>query len=200
MATTHGADNENLQHEYGAEYGVGETETLYGVVAEFDTPEAVVDAANHAREAGYKKMDAYTPFPVSGLDEALGMSNTRLGWVVLLMCIFGGLAAFAMQFYANAIFYPLNIGGKPLNSWPNFIIITFECTILFAAFTAGLFMLGRNGLPQPYHSIFNTPNFGAATRDRFFLCIEAIDEKFEVAEARTFLESLSPLRVSEVEV
>ncbi len=178
----------------------GAPDALYGVVAEFDTPEAVIDAANQAREAGYKNMDAYTPFPVTGLDEALGMTNTRLGWVVLMMGIFGGLAAFFMQFYANAIHYPLNIGGKPLNSWPNFIIITFECTILFAAFTAGLFMLGRNGLPQPYHSIFNTPNFGAATRDRFFLCIEATDEQFEVAETRGFLEGLSPLRVSEVEV
>ena len=131
----------------------------------------------------------------------LGMTNTRMGWLVLLMAeLPAALAAFAMQYYANAIFYPLNIGGKPLNSWPNFIVITFECTVLFAAFTAGLFMLGRNGLPQPYHSIFNTPNFGAATRDRFFLCIEADDEQFEVTETRGFLESLSPLRVSEVEV
>lgn len=175
-------------------------DTLYGLVAEFDTPEAVIDAANHAREAGYKKMDAYTPFPVTGLDEALGMTNTRLGWVVLFMGITGGLAAFAMQYYSQVIFYPLNIGGKPLNAWPNFIIITFECTVLFAAFTAGLFMLARNGLPQPYHPIFNTPNFGAATRDHFFLCIEAEDESFDVDETRGFLETLSPLRVSEVEV
>ncbi len=173
---------------------------LYGVVAEFDTPEAVIEAANSAREAGYKKMDAYTPFPVNGLDEALGMTNTRLGWLVLLGGITGGLAAFAMQYYANAIFYPLNIGGKPLNSWPNFIVITFECTILFASFTAGLFMLARNGLPQPYHPIFNTPNFGAATRDHFFLCIEATDEQFEPDETGAFLRTLSPLRVSKVEV
>ena len=173
---------------------------LYGVVAEFDTPEAVIDAANRAREAGYKKMDAYTPFPVNGLDEALGMSNTRLGWFVLFMGITGGLAAFAMQYYVNAIFYPLNIGGKPLNSWPNFIVITFECTILFSAFTAGLFMLARNGLPQPYHPIFNTPNFATATRDHFFLCIEATDEQFDAAEVGEFLRTLEPLRVSEVEV
>lgn len=173
---------------------------LYGVVAEFDTPEAVIDAANQAREAGYKKMDAYTPFPVNGLDEALGMTNTRLGWLVLLGGITGGTLAFAMQYYANVIFYPLNIGGKPLNSWPNFIVITFECTILFAAFTAGLFMLARNGLPQPYHSIFNTPNFETATRDHFFLCIEATDEKFDPEEISDFLRELSPLRVSKVEV
>ena len=177
-----------------------QTAELYGLAAEFDTPEAVIDAANRAREAGYKKMDAYTPFPVNGLDEALGMTNTRLGWLVLIMGILGGAAAFFMQYYANAIFYPLNIGGKPLNSWPNFIIITFECTVLFAAFTAGLFMLARNGLPQPYHPIFNTPNFGSATRDHFFLCIEADDPAFELDKTRDFLEDLSPLRVSEVEV
>ena len=173
---------------------------LYGVVAEFDTPEDVIDAANRAREAGYKKMDAYTPFPVNGLDEALGMTNTRLGWFVLFMGIAGGLTAFAMQYYANAVFYPLNIGGKPLNSWPNFIVITFECTILFAAFTAGLFMLARNGLPQPYHPIFNTPNFASATRDHFFLCIEATDEQFDAEATGEFLRTLSPLRVSKVEV
>ena len=177
-----------------------QTAELYGLVAEFDTPEAVTDAANRAREAGYTKMDAYTPFPVNGLDEALGMSNTRLGWVVLLMGIFGGTAAFFMQYFAYVIHYPLNVGGRPLNSWPMFIVITFECTVLFAAFTAGLFMLGRNGLPQPYHPIFNTPNFGAATRDHFFLCIEAEDATFDVQRTRGFLEELNPLRVSEVEV
>ncbi len=180
--------------------GSASSADLYGVVAEFDTPEAVIDAANAAREAGYKKMDAYTPFPVNGLDEALGMTNTRLGWVVLFMGIAGGVTAFAVQYFANAVYYPINIGGKPLNAWPNFIIITFECTILFAAFTAGLFMLARNGLPRPYHSIFNTPNFAAATRDHFFLCIEATDAQFDAGKVRSFMETLSPLRVSEVEV
>lgn len=173
---------------------------LYGIVAEFDTPEAVTEAANRAREAGYKAMDAYTPFPVEGLDHALGMTNTRLGWVVLWMGITGGLLGFFMQWYANVIFYPLNIGGKPLNAWPNFIVITFECTILFAAFTAGLFMLARNGLPRPYHSIFNTPNFETATRDHFFLCIEATDTQFDVTQTRSFMDTLGALRVSEVEV
>lgn len=172
---------------------------LYGIVAEFNTPEAVTEAANRAREAGYTKMDAYTPFPVTGLDEALGMSNTRMGWVVLIMGILGGLSAFFMQYFAQAIHYPLNIGGRPLNAWPNFIVITFEVTVLFSAFTAGLFMLARNGLPQPYHPIFNTPNFGAATRDHFFLCIEANDAHFDTAKTRAFLEELGPLRVSEVE-
>ena len=172
----------------------------YGMVAEFSTPEAIVEAADKAREAGYTAMEGYTPFPVHGLDEALGFSNTRLGWVVLIVGGLGGLAGFFMCWYANVVYYPLNIGGKPLNSWPNFVVITFECTILFSAFTAGLFMLARNGLPQPYHSIFNTPNFEAASRDKFFLCIEAKDEKFDPEETRRFLEEMDPDRVSEVEV
>ena len=121
----------------------------YGMVAEFSTPEAIVEAADKAREAGYTAMEGYTPFPVHGLDEALGFTNTRLGWVVLIMGAVGGLSGLFMCWYANVVFYPLNIGGKPLNSWPNFVVITFECTILFSAFTAGLFMLARNGLPQP---------------------------------------------------
>jgi len=175
------------------------TEQLYGLVAEFSEVEEIMAAADRAREAGYRKMDAYTPFPVEGLDEALGMQPTRLGWVVLIMGILGGLGAFFMQWYANVQFYPLNIGGKPLNSWPNFIVITFEGAVLFSAFTAGLFMLGRNGLPRAYHSIFNTTNFEHASRDRFFLCIEASDPKFDRQKTRTFLERLEPQRVSEVE-
>lgn len=172
---------------------------LYGLVAEFEQVEDLEAAADAAREAGYRTMDAYTPYPVEGLDERLGMAPTRLGWIVLAAGIAGALGGFFMQWYANVVFYPLNIGGKPLNSWPNFIVITFEVTVLFSAFTAGLFMLGRNGLPRPYHSIFNTPNFEAATRDRFFLCIEADDEKFDVASTRAFLEGHGPLAVSEVE-
>jgi hypothetical protein len=175
--------------------------SLYGIVAEFDEPEPIIAAAEQAKQAGYKKMEAYTPFPVEGLDEALGMSNTRLGWLVLFMGMVGGASGFFMQWYANTTFYPLNIGGTPLNSWPRYIVITFECTVLFAAFTAGLFMLGRNGLPQPYHSIFNTPNFEHASRDRFFLCIEAEDGQFDATETKAFLESLDPkpLHVAEVE-
>lgn len=172
---------------------------LYGLVAEFEQVEALEAAADAAREAGYQTMDAYTPYPVEGLDERLGMSPTRLGWIVLAAGIAGALGGFFMQWYANVVFYPLNIGGKPLNSWPNFIVITFEMTVLFASFTAGLFMLGRNGLPRPYHPIFNTPNFEAATRDRFFLCIESRDDRFDLTTTRSFLESQSPLAVSEVE-
>jgi len=136
---------------------------------------------------------------VEALDERLGMQPTRLGWVVLAAGLVGAVGGFFMQWYSNAIFYPLNIGGTPLNAWPQFIVITFECTVLLSAFTAGLFMLGRNGLPRPYHPIFNTPNFEAATRDRFFLCIEARDPRFDEASTRTFLEGLGPVRVSGVE-
>jgi len=177
------------------------TSQLYGIVAEFDEPEPIIAAAEKAKRAGYKNIEAYTPFPVEGLDEALGHTNTRLGWVVLMMGMIGGISGFAMQWYANVLFYPLNIGGTPLNSWPRYIVITFECTVLFAAFTAGLFMLGRNGLPQPYHSIFNTPNFEQASTDRFFLCIEARDKKFDAEKTREFLASLEtkPLNIAEVE-
>jgi len=173
--------------------------SLYGLVAEFETQEAIETAADAARKAGYRTMDAYTPYPIEGLDEKLGMSPTRLGWIVLAAGIAGALGGFFMQYYANVVFYPLNIGGKPLNSWPNWIVITFEVTVLFSAFTAGLFMLGRNGLPRPYHPIFNTPGFENATRDRFFLCIETADDRFDLNGTRTFLEELEPLRVSEVE-
>jgi Protein of unknown function (DUF3341) len=175
------------------------SEDLYGIVAEFATVEGVMEAAEKAKKAGYKSMETYSPFPVEGLDEATGHAPTRLGWVVFWMGVTGFCTGFFMQWYSNTQFYPLNIGGKPLNSWPNWVVITFECTIIFSAFTAGLFMLGRNGFPRPYHSIFNTPGFERATRDRFFLCIEARDEKFELNKTRKFMETLQAERVSEVE-
>ena len=179
--------------------GVAQNADLYALVAEFDDAESLMAAAEATRDAGYTKTDAYTPYPVEGLDEALGMRPSRLGWVVLIMGTLGGLGGFFMQWYANNIYYPLNIGGKPLNSWPNFIVITFESAVLIAAFTAGLFMLARNGLPRPYHSIFNTPNFENVTHDKFFLAIEQRDEQFDLVETRAFLDLLSPTQVSEVE-
>jgi hypothetical protein len=179
--------------------GTAANAELYALVAEFATVEGLMAAAEATRDAGYTKTDAYTPYPVEDLDEKLGMRPTRLGWVVLIMGTLGGLFGFWLQWFANSIYYPLNIGGKPLNSWPNFIVITFEFTVLAAAFTAGLFMLGRNGLPRPYHSIFNTPNFENVTRDTFFLSIEVRDEQFDLVETRAFLEGLSPTAVSEVE-
>ncbi|MCA9836294.1 MAG: DUF3341 domain-containing protein [Trueperaceae bacterium] len=178
---------------------MSEAANLYGVVARFDSPESILKAAQQTRDAGYEVIEAYTPFYIEGLDENLGHAPTRLGWVVLLMGITGLLVGFFMQYWSNAVFYPLNIGGKPLNSWPNFVVITFECTVLFSAFTAGLFMLGRNGLPRPYHPIFNTPGFEDATRDKFFLCVEAKDENFELEKVKSFLSGLDAEAVSEVE-
>lgn len=172
---------------------------LYGLVAEFETPEAVIAAAKAVRNAGYTEIEAYSPFPVEGLDDAVGHKPTGVGFVALLAGTFGVFAGFFMQWYANVIFYPLNIGGRPLNSWPNFIIITFEIAVLFTALAAVAYMLLRNGLPRAYHPIFNTPGFENATRDRFFLCVETRDRKFDLIRTRALLDKQQPLNVSEVE-
>jgi hypothetical protein len=172
---------------------------LHGVAGEYTDSDLLLQASQRARSAGYTKMDAYSPHPVEGLDDALGVRPTQLGFVVLAMGILGAITGYALQYYGMAIFYPLNIGGRPLNDWPTFIVITFEVTVIFSAFTAGLFMIARNGLPRPYHSIFNTPGFERASRDRFFLCIEATDPKFDLAEARAFLETTHAVQVTEVE-
>jgi hypothetical protein len=172
---------------------------IYGLMAEFDDPKALVEAAHQAHAAGYKRMDAYTPFPVHGLSEALGVRHTRLPLLVLLGGIAGGLAGYGLQYWATVIEYPYNIGGRPLHSWPAFIPITFETTVLLAAFAAVFGMLALNGLPQPYHPVFNVPRFELATRTHFFLCIEATDPKFDLEGTRRFLESLSPQEVAEVE-
>jgi len=173
---------------------------LFGLAAEFNSPEEIIAAAEKASAAGYKKMDAYTPFPIEDLPNALGQKETRLGWVVLSMALIGALTGFFMQYYANTHYYPLNAGGKPLNSWPNFVIITFEFTILFSAFTSGLFMLGRNGLPRPYHPIFNLEKSENITGDKFVLCIEARDKNFSLDKTKDFLASLNPNYVEEVEL
>lgn len=171
---------------------------LYGVIAEYDSPEQVLAAASAASSAGYANMDAYTPHPVEGLDDALGMKPTRLGFVVLAMGLLGMVLGYAMQWYSMTIFYPLNIGGRPLHDWPTYIVITFELTVLFSAFTAGLFMLARNGLPHLYHPIFNTPGFERATRDGYYLCIESDDPKFDESAVRSFFHSTTPVSVQEV--
>jgi hypothetical protein len=165
---------------------------IYGLLAEFTEPEALIAAANRAREAGYRQMDAYTPFPVHGLSDAVGFKRTKLPIIVLCGGITGAVGGFAMQYFANVFHYPINIGGRPLNSWPAFIIPTFECTILFSAFAAVLGMLALNGLPQPYHPLFNVPAFELASRSHFFLCVEATDPKFDLQATRTLLESTSP--------
>jgi hypothetical protein len=174
-------------------------QTIYGLLAEFHSPEELLAAAQRAREAGYRKMDAYTPFPIEGLAEAVGFERTRLPYVVLAGGLAGCIGGFLLQYWTSVHAYPLNIGGRPLNSWPSFIPVTFETTILAAALAAVLGMLALNGLPQPYHPLFDVERFALASRDRFFLCIKARDPKFDRAATRKFLESLTTYGVFEVE-
>ncbi len=180
-------------------YGAGEGGHLYGLMAEFENPNELVAAARRAREEGYKKMDAYTPYPIHELTEALGIRPTRLPLLVLAGAVLGCATALGLQWFSATIHYPLNVGGRPLASWPMFIPITFELTVLFAALFAVLGMLGMNGLPQPYHPVFNAPRFALASRDRFFLCIEARDPKFDLDKTTRFLTNLGARVVSEVE-
>lgn len=172
---------------------------LHGILAEFGEPGAIVGAARRAREAGYTVMDAYTPFPIEALSEAMGWhSRGRLPKIVLAGGVIGALSGFGLQYWAAVIAYPLNIGGRPLNSWPSFVPITFEVTVLLASLSAVLGMLLLNGLPMPHHPVFNVPTFALASRDRFFLCIESADPRFDAEAVRRFLEELAPGKVYDV--
>ena len=171
---------------------------IHGLMAEFDDPSSLVAATERARRAGYRCMDAYSPFPIEELHEALGGHHTRLPLIVLIGGLCGGIGGYALQYWSSVMAYPLNIGGKPLHSWPAFIPVTFECTILVAALSAVFGMLALNGLPQPYHPVFNVPRFALASRNRYFLCIESADPKFDLEGTREFLTTLSPREVSTV--
>ena len=172
---------------------------LHGVIAEFESPAALIEAARQARAAGYRKMDAYTPYPIEELAHALALPRTKLPLLVFLGGALGCATGLGMQWFATVIHYPLNVAGRPLASWPSYIPITFELTVLFAAIVAVLGMLALNGLPMPYHPVFNVPGFALASRDRFFLCIEAGDPLFDADKTRAFLSSLGAREVAEVE-
>jgi ActD protein len=163
---------------------------VYGLMAEFHSPAEVVEAAHKVRAAGYRKVDAYSPYPIEALSEALHFHTSKLPLLVLIGGVLGLLGGFALEYWAAVIEYPMNVGGRPYFSWPTFIPPAYETTILMAALTAVLGMLALNGLPEPYHPVFNVPNFALASRDRFFLCIEAVDPKFDRKATRTFLEGL----------
>jgi hypothetical protein len=173
--------------------------TLYGLVAEFEDPHDLLHAAEAAREAGYRKMDAYTPFPVHGLAEAMEFDDWRLPWLIFLAGCTGAFTGLSLESFTSVFEYPWNVGGKPFFSWPQFIPIIFELTILFAAGACVLGMLGLNGLPRPHHPIFSAPHFDRASQDRFFLCIESRDGMFDRERTEDFLLQLGPQRVSEVE-
>ena len=172
---------------------------IYGLLAEFPTAEVLTEAARAVYAEGYRRVDAYSPLPVHGLAEALGVKGTRLPFIALLGGLSGGLIGYALQWWTTVESYPLNVGGRPLHSWPAFIPVTFELTILGASLAAVLGMLALNGLPQPYHPLFNVPDFSLATQNRFFLCIEASDPLFERSRTNQFLQDLGATKISIVE-
>jgi hypothetical protein len=171
---------------------------LFGLMAEFDQAEELLAAARRVYAAGYRRIDAYTPIPVEGLSEALGARATRLPFLTLLGGVLGAVAGYALQYWASVIAYPLNVGGRPLNSWPAFVPVIFELAILGAALFSVLGMLALNGLPMPYHPVFNVPEFKLASRDRFFLAIESRDPQFDPSATHVFLAELRPRAIHEV--
>jgi hypothetical protein len=173
--------------------------TTYGIVAEFESANAVLDAARAVREAGYRALDAYTPFPVEGLAEAIGFSKTRVPLVTLISGLVGGVSGYFMMWYSSVVSYPLNVGGRPLHSWPSFIPVTFELTVLFAALGTAIGMLLLNGLPRPHHPIFNTPHYAGRSGSHFYLCVKESDPLYEPKRTRELLRNLGARNVWEVE-
>lgn len=182
-----------MSTDHSIEYGV------YGLMAEFETPEDLVEAGRRTYAEGYRKMDAYAPMPVDGLADAIGFRRTWVPQVVFTFAMLGALGGFGLCYWISVIAYPFNVAGRPLNSWPAYIPITFECAILLGSLSAVIGMLALNGLPMPYHPVFNVPRFRFASRDRFFLCIESSDPKFDLEATRQFLVDLNPQGVTEVE-
>lgn len=173
---------------------------IYGLLAEFDDPSSLVKAAEHTYQAGYRNMDTFSPFPVEGAWEAMEAHDHRLSKIVLGGGILGGCTGYGLEYWVHAVTYPTNIAGKPLNSWPQFIPVTFELTILFGAISAMLALIFLNGFPQPYHPVFNVKRFAEhATRDKFFLLVEATDPKFDREQTLNFLKGLNPSEINEVE-
>ncbi|HYT76277.1 MAG TPA: DUF3341 domain-containing protein [Vicinamibacterales bacterium] len=172
---------------------------IYGLMAEFETPAALVEAAKRTYAAGYRKIDTFSPYPIEEAWEAIGQHDRRMSLVVLGGGILGLLTGLGLQEWVQQLAYPINVAGKPLNSWPQYIPVTFELTILFAALSAVIGMLAFNGLPMPYHPVFNVPRFEHASRDRFFLLVESIDPRFDPSQTRDFLKGLNPSEVNDVE-
>jgi len=173
---------------------------IYGLMAEFEQPEQLLEAARRAHSAGYRNMDAYSPMPVEGLAEAVGFQKNWVSFIVLIGGLTGCIGGFLLLWWISVVAYPHNAGGRPFNSWPAYIPITFECTVLLAALSSVLGMLALNKLPMPYHPVFNVAEFAKrASRDRFFLCIEAVDPMFDLEKTKAFLRELNPEEVAEVE-
>ena len=177
-----------------------EHQGVYGLMAEFERPEELVKAAHRAYSAGFRKMEGYSPMPVEGLSEAIGFKRHFVSLVVLFGGLTGCIGGFTLMYWIATIAYAHNIAGHPMNSWPAFIPPTFECTVLLAALSAVIGMFAMNGLPQPYHPVFNVQQFSErASRDRFFLVIEAEDPLFDIQQTRGFMQELEPLGVFDVE-
>jgi hypothetical protein len=196
MATTTATPRYVEEHPH---HGEPKDEGLFGVSAEYENEYDLIDAVKAVQAAGYTKYDTYSPFPVHGITDVMHFNDWRLPWMAFVGGCIGACVGFGFQTYLATIDYPMNVGGKPLIAWPQFIPITFECTVLFAGFTAFLSQFGLNGLPKPYQSIFNAPNFERASQDRFFLCIEANDPRFDDKETPDLLRSTNALNVAEVE-